>query len=359
MNRTRILIIGAGPVGLTAALEFAKKGIPVSIVEKRTEPSKLSRAVGIMPETLKKLGENVSNAILNECMPFKKINFHVDKKRYLGLDFTNRFDASETVVGLPQNRTEEIIAQELLNLGVKVEYGKAVSKVQTGEKLVNVWFDSNPEKQTYDWVIACDGKNSTTRQQLDIDYIGYDLDEEWSIADIELSESNYDYDALNLWMKLGKNNEVVISLPIGKNRVRILSMSKDCLKSIPVKLEVLRINRQGTFKVSARQAKQYKKGRVLLAGDAAHCHSPVGGKGMNLGIGDAVAAVDLILQGKEDLYEQIRHPVGARVIKETESIRKKAKSSNPLIKLVIKGLFLAINQFESLQMSAFKRTSKI
>ena len=354
-----ILIIGAGPTGLTAALQFAKNGITPTIVEKRESASTLSRAIGIMPKSLEKLGKNITEKILEESMPFMRINMNIDSKPTMNINLEGKVKESEVITGLPQDRTEEIIKEELKTFGIPIQYGTAVTDIETNDDFAEVWLNDEKDHRKFDWVIACDGVNSTVRTKLNIDYPGYDLEDDWSIGDVELNGQSYDYAANNVWMKIGKNYDTVVSLPIGQNRVRIISTSEDCLKTIPIDLDIRKTHRKGNFKVSIRQIETYKKGRVLFAGDSAHCHSPVGGKGMNLGIDDAVAAVNAILHGTTESYSKERHIVGAKVLNGSESLRKMIMSKNPLLKHFLKTMFGIVNSFSFLQKMAIKRISQL
>ncbi len=358
-NNQTILIIGAGPTGLTAALQFAKNGITPTIVEKRASASTLSRAIGIMPRSLKKLGKNITEKIMEESMPFFRINMNIDSKPAMNLNLQGKIKETEVLTGLPQDRTEEIIKEELKTFGTQIKYGTAVTDIKTNDDFAEVWFNDEKASKKFDWVIACDGVNSTVRNKLNIDYPGFDLENDWSIADVELNGQSYDYAANNVWMKIGKNYDAVVSLPIGQNRVRMISTTEDCLKTIPIDLDIRKTHRKGNFKVSIRQIENYKKGRVLFAGDSAHCHSPVGGKGMNLGIDDAVAAVNSILQGTTATYSKGRHVVGAKVLNGSEILRKMIMSKNPILKYLMKTMFGFVNSSTFLQKKAMRRISQL
>ncbi len=329
----KVLVIGAGPTGLTAALELAAHGVNCRIVERRTEPSKLSRAVGIMPATIEALEPlGVAGAILSEAMPLRRIRLMRCGKTLMSLDNRSAEFRDNVIIGLPQNRTEEILRDELAARNVQVEYGLTVNGVTTDDQTATVRFSDNTT-ETYDWVIAADGIKSIARDQLGIAYPGLDLPGEWSIADVDVG-GDFDPELVVLDIQ-APGNIFSMVLPIESRRARIVSSTPDALAALTQPLEIDNVRRTGTFRISIRQAETYRKGRVLLAGDAAHCHSPVGGKGMNLGIADAVSAARAIINDQVDEYSEERHRIGVVILRMTEAARAMAMSNNPFAKAVI------------------------
>jgi 2-polyprenyl-6-methoxyphenol hydroxylase-like FAD-dependent oxidoreductase len=329
----KVLVIGAGPTGLTAALELSAHGVNCRIVERRTEPSKLSRAVGIMPATIKALEPlGVAGAILSEAMPLRKIRLMRSGKTLMSLDNRSAEFRDNVIIGLPQNRTEEILRDELAARNVQVEYGLTVNGVTTDDQTATVRFSDNTT-ETYDWVIAADGIKSIARDQLGIAYPGLDLPGEWSIADVDVG-GDFDPELVVLDIQ-APGNIFSMVLPIESRRARIVSSTPDALAALTQPLEIDNVRRTGTFRISIRQAETYRKGRVLLAGDAAHCHSPVGGKGMNLGMADAVSAARAIINDQVDEYSEERHRIGVVILRMTEAARVMAMSNNPYAKAVI------------------------
>ena len=318
-EKPSILVIGAGPTGLTAALELARLGIQPDVVERRSEPSELSRAVGILPETIDKLMPSGAGAAIRaEAMKIQKINIYRGDRPLMRLDFTNAKYREHVMLGLPQNRTEELLREALQRFGGDVQYGREATEISTTDKVVSVQF-ADAKTRTYDWVIAADGLHSRMREALGIAYPGFDLDDEWSVADIDLE--GYDNESVTGWIQ-EPPGEFVFVIPIGRTRVRLAASTSDAIAALPVPLNITNIRRTGAFQIAIRQAETYKKGRVLLAGDAAHCHSPVGGRGMNLGIDDAIVAATSILNGTTDTYTEARHKIGRRVLRGSERGRK-------------------------------------
>ncbi len=353
----KVLVIGAGPVGLAAALELAFHGLTPELVEKRQGPSEFSRAVGIIPITRYNLRhEGVGDAILREAVPWRKMQFHRGDKVLLDLDLSAKIAPADCILGLPQDRTEVLIRNALSKLGVTTHFGTEALSLSTDDEAATVTL-SDGRSERYDWVIACDGKHSRMRQQLGIAYDGFDLDGTWSIADVDMGEG-FDCEQVRFWIQ-GHDGVIATCLPIEQRRARVLSSTTDAIAAIPVDLGIQHIRRTGTFSISVRQAASYRKGRVLLAGDAAHCHSPIGGRGMNLGIDDAIAAVRAILDDTVEFYSDERWPVGAKVIKQTELARKTVSSDGLAERLAVSAMMSTMQHFHALHAPLIKRMGEL
>ena len=205
-------------------------------------------------------------------------------------------------------------------------------------------------------MVGADGIHSIVRQSSGIGFPGYDLEEKWSIADLDLN-GGYDNERFSAWLR--SDGVATIIVPIESKRVRVVSSTPDALGSLPFSLDIKTVRRTGTFTISVRQAENYRCGKVFLAGDSAHCHSPVGGKGMNLGIADAVALANAIDEGTTEHYTEIRHPIGRRVIKATERARKSIQSRNPITRATTRLMFRVTDQFPRIQKLALRRLTRV
>ncbi|QFT55321.1 NAD(P)/FAD-dependent oxidoreductase [Microbulbifer sp. THAF38] len=326
----KVLIVGAGTTGLTAACALSFQGIDCQIIERRSQPSQLSRAVGIFPSTIELLSSiGVPADLFSEAVPMRGLQYLRNGRRLLFLDFSSKEFQGKAGLFLPQNRTEAILAGVLRKRGVDVQYGLQLTNIVSQNAAAIVEY-SNHDKETFDWVIGADGVHSLVRQKMKIRYPGQDLPEKWSIADVEVN--GHMPPSLVTVNLQEPGNSLSIVLPLGQGHVRVVSSKEDALSALPQPLDIKKIYSQGSFQISVRQAETYCKNRVLLAGDAAHCHSPVGGKGMNLGIADAVAAASAIIRGEVEQYACERHKIAKQVIRKTEFARKVVTSNNLLMK---------------------------
>lgn len=332
----RVLIVGAGPTGLTTALGFAQHGVLPEIVDAKDSPSWKSRAVVVLPRSIEVLNQTGVGAALEKAgMRITKVQIHRDEKRLIDLDMAEVLGESAYIIGLAQDETETIMSEHLARMGVSVSYGTEVVGVETTDHNARVTF-ADGTTRTYDWVVGADGVSSTVREALEIPYEGYELAEDWSIADVELTHE-CEYQQISAWLLAGDQitRDALVRVPIGKKRIRLVSSTPDSLDALPRELDIDTVRRSGMFKISVRNAQDYVRGRVVLAGDAAHTHSPVGGRGMNLGIEDGQAAAQAIVANTVTAYAATRRRKAIRVIRGTERIRKLAVSNNPFVVPVV------------------------
>lgn len=324
----RVLIVGAGPTGLTAAVELTRYGVIADVIERQEAASQLSRAVGILPSSMKIFARcGVADAIRQEAVPYQAAVFHEEDKRIARLNLTEDEDATYRLFGLAQDRTETHLRTAFESMGGQVRYATQLTGLTQNEPSVRA--SMGDQHADYDYVIGADGVHSTVRQTLDLAFRGHTLPEKWSIADVDCPDWPTP-EEFHGYMRSG--GRIVVVAPLEATRFRIVANTDNALATLPVPMRVSRIRREAAFHISVRQVDHYRVGRVFLAGDAAHCHSPVGGRGMNLGIADAAELAHCIVEGDLDGYQKIRHAAGRETIKLSERGRKILSSQNLLVR---------------------------
>ena len=329
----RVLIVGAGPTGLSAAVELARRGVIAKVIEKKSARSRLSRAVGILPHSLDLLmPSGVSERLLENGIKVKRLNFYNNKKHLSEISFQNTTFPRPYLLTLAQDKTEEILESVFSTLDGQVRYSTALTGInQSGNTVIAKFSQGNQEE--FDFILAADGTHSRTRQSAGLDFPGFELAQTWSIADVDADHWLHPYELTVCLLNKGQAGVVV---PLETNRYRLISNTADVLSSLPLPLNINTIRRRGQFKIAVRQLGSYRRGRVYFAGDAAHCHSPFGGRGMNLGIADAVEFATCLIDNSLDHYCEARHLAGLKAISESEQLRNIITTTNPLLSGLMK-----------------------
>ncbi|MDF2939661.1 MAG: Pentachlorophenol monooxygenase [Gammaproteobacteria bacterium] len=323
-----VLVIGSGPVGLAHAIELSRLGHPVRIIDKNPEPSPYSKAIVINPKTLSLLEASGASAKLIEqgikipCMRMHDANGKVLAEVHVDL-IKHHYPF---MLAVPQYVTEKVLTDVLAGFGVQIERAKEfIGFAQDGQSVIAEINTANGiESIKADYLIGADGAHSQVRKSLEIEFSGFAYDDQWNLADVTM---DWDQGDANVYML--KNGIALIIIRIAESRYRIISNHPDALSYLPKAAKVKQIFWQSDFKVSCRQVQSYQKGRVFLMGDAAHIHSPAGGRGMNLGIEDACILAALIDSEQTDQYSELRYPVGKKVIKLTSRLFRVATLKSP------------------------------
>ena len=342
----RILIVGAGPTGLTAAVELARRGVIPTVVDRRDGPSPLSRAVGITPRSLSILAASgAAEAILAEGVAMKTARVYDGDRLALSLPLISPNTNWPHLVALPQDRTERALLDALARHGGAARYGLALEAAEDrgGEALVRF---ADGSEAVFDHIVGADGVRSVVRAAAGIEFPGIDLAEDWSIADVDAEGWRHPDD---FTVFRGPPGEVAVVAPLGRGRFRVIANRPDALAALPVPMEVTNLRRAGRFTISVRQAEVYSKGRLHVAGDAAHCHSPVAGRGMNLGIADAAELARRLVEGGVDGYSALRHAEGRATIAATERGRKLLTAPDGLRRALVSGLLATADRIGPLK----------
>ncbi len=341
-NVAEVLIVGAGPTGLSLAITLRRHGIPVRIVDRAAQPSTVSKALALWSASLEALqGMGVVDRFVSEGQRLNALCVGEGGRRLATLAVGEGIDSAFPFpLLLPQSRTEALLTARLAELGVTVE--RSVELVGVGQDASGVTAtlrraDGSAEVVRTKYLAGCDGARSAVRQTLDIQFEGYTEPQTFLLADVKIDGGDLDHRSIYLWWH---NGGTIAMFPFGNEVWRIFSMRGDDSPEDdqPATLEEMQhcVDRYGPgglklsdpswlsiFRINERLAARYRAGRCFLAGDAAHIHSPAGGQGMNTGIQDAVnlgwkLAYVLNGAGDSDLlldsYEAERRPIARSVI---------------------------------------------
>lgn len=357
-NEPAVLIVGAGPTGLTLACELARRGVSFRIVEAAPAPQPGSRGKGVQPRSLEILDDLgvVERVLANGWLAMPMHSIAPDGQMTLGGlvpdSLMNRPDIPYPASLItPQWRVEEALRMRLAEFGGAVEFGTALVGFEQSEDGVSAVVEKNGTTETVTprWLVGCDGGHSAVRKQAGIGFEGETVDEvRMMIADLPVD--GLDRDAWYGW----RHEEGVVSLcPLPSTDlfqfVARTTPEEDAELSRQRMQEILerRTGRvdirlhepewSSRWRANVRLADRYREGHVFLAGDAAHIHSPAGGQGMNTGIQDAAnlgwklaavangAAPELL-----ETYEAERRPVALHVLALSNARLKEVLEKNEI-----------------------------
>ena len=330
MTEHAVVIAGGGPTGLMLAGELTLAGVDVVVVERRsTQELDGTRAGGLHARTVEMLDQRgIADRFVSAGERHPAVGF-----AYIRLDVTDLPTRHNYVLALWQRDFERILAGWIDELGVPILRGDEVVGLSQGDSAVAVELASG-ESLSAEYLVGCDGGRSVVRKAAGVDFPGVDASASFVIAEVEMAVEP----------EIGVRPEGGGIGPVDRERgggpygVVLKEPSADETRAPTLEyLRELLVAAYGTdfevhsptwisrFTDMSRQAACYRSGRVLLAGDAAHVHSPHGGQGLNLGVQDAVnlgwklaqVVKGISPEGLLDTYHAERHPVGARVLRNT------------------------------------------
>jgi 2-polyprenyl-6-methoxyphenol hydroxylase-like FAD-dependent oxidoreductase len=351
----QVLIVGAGPVGLTLAIELARYGVPIRVIDKAPARTDKSKALVLWSRTLELLARSGdASAFVDAGFKAEAVNIiagdqSIGRVEMGGIDTPFPFGLM-----LPQSETERLLEDRLSGFGIDVERRVELVEFKPGNDGVEARLTGPEGEETgsFEWLVGCDGAHSAVRHGLSLPFTGETLDSDWMLADVHMTGYPFpDSEASVYWHRDG----VFVIFPISPGRYRVLAdlPSSGAVQTPTPTLEQVQaiIDRRGPsglvafdpiwlagFRINGRKVADYRHGRVFLAGDAAHVHSPAGGQGMNTGMQDAFNLawkLAMVVHGQAgdellDSYSPERSGVGDEVLKSAGRLTTVGTLRNPL-----------------------------
>jgi 2-polyprenyl-6-methoxyphenol hydroxylase-like FAD-dependent oxidoreductase len=350
---TQVLIVGAGPVGLSLGVDLARRGVAIRIIDTLAEPTGESRAIVVHSRTLDHFAAlGVLDEIMAKAIISSGMEIHSGGRTIAAVEFDHIHAVRPYSVSLVQSETEAVLTARLQGLGAPVERPGSLTRYAAHDGGIDATV-ADPDGRTViiraQYLVGADGARSTVRhlsgQQLDGSFAGEDV----LLGDVE-ADHHYTRSRFHAFFSPGQTSGLLF--PLRGDRVRVFAqlppdtdparpLTADWVQNVMdergIQLCITGTHWLTRFELKHGQVPRYRAGRVFLAGDAAHIHSPAGALGMNTGIQDAInlgwkLATSLHPPDCErllDSYHLERHPVGASVVALTTQITKIATIKNP------------------------------
>ena len=338
-----VIIVGAGPTGLVLALWLARVGIRIRIIDRSAEPGTTSRAVALQARTLelyRQLG--FADKVVEAGLEFTAANLWARGRRAAHLEFGRLGKVTSPFpYGLiyPQDEHERFLIERLRELNVEVERSLELLDFEEREGRVVARLQGSTWEAAF--LAGCDGAHSAVRDKLGIGFPGGTYEHLFYVADVDAGGPLMDRE---LHVSVDESDFIALFPLKARGRARLIGtirraaekeeeenlgwddVSKGLLQRL--RIDVRRVNWFSTYRVHHRVASRFRRERVFLLGDAAHIHSPVGGQGMNTGIGDAVNLawkLAATLRGRAparilDTYEPERIGFAQRLVATTDRV---------------------------------------
>ncbi|WP_129667621.1 FAD-dependent oxidoreductase [Phytoactinopolyspora endophytica] len=362
---TDVLVIGAGPTGLTLALSLAQSGHDVTVVDNQAAGDNTSRAAVVHAHTLEALkASGVADRLAAQGIHAPRFTIRDRDRVLVPVPFDDLPTSYPYTLMVSQAATEAVLLERLTELGGRVLRPYTLAELDQDDDGVTATF-AGGEQIRAAYVVGADGMHSTVREQAGIQFSGATYGESFTLADVKLAGGAPDDEVILYFSTAGM--VVVAPLPGGVHRIvatvdeaphdpdtAFVQTLLDARGPKAERAEVREVIWGSRFRVHHRVADTYRDRRILLAGDAAHVHSPAGGQGMNAGITDAVAlgeTLGRVLAGESadtlDGYTATRRPVALQVVGLADRLTRLATAGHALrpLRNVVLGLLGRIPVF--------------
>lgn len=377
---TDVLIVGAGPVGLFLANECARRNLRWRLVEERASQSEHSKALAIFPRTLEIFDmAGIVSPFLEKANRVTRIAVITHDRTLARMKFEPAGSPYSFVAMVPQDVTERLLVEELLRKGGSIDYETEFVSAEQNEHSVDATVEhrGGSSKVRASVVVGCDGAHSTVRHQLNLPFEGAEYRGTFLLADIE---TNPELPADEMQLRPSELGPLAI-FPMSATRRRVVATidhtegeapSLELVRNIltqraPRGIEARALHWSSYFRIHHRQVARLSEGRMFIAGDAAHIHSPFGGQGMNTGLHDVwnlAWKLDLFLRGYGnqqllDSYSSERLPVIKNVIETTHLLTKVMGTPNKLAQVLRDTVIPMVSHLAPFQHAFVQRLSEL
>ncbi|MEV5336623.1 FAD-dependent oxidoreductase [Streptomyces werraensis] len=370
--RPRAVVVGAGPVGLTAAHELARRGVTVRLIDAADAPARTSRAVAAHPRTLETFAQmGIADAVIARGRRNRAFTMYAGGRRLVRLeaDYSTMPTSHPYSLVIAQTDTEEELRRAVARHGVDVEWGTRLTSFEQDDDRVvlHLTRDGRDERVETSWLVGCDGGHSTVRKLLGLQLLGQSS-ETWMLADAPV-DTDLPPDTI-YWAHTG--SQALMMVPYAQDgHWRLLDTAPgpgaagDVAGRLAAKLSAglgrtVRVGEPrwtSVFTFQQRMVRRMQQGRVFVAGDAAHVHSPASGQGMNTGIQEAynlawkLAQVDQGHAGRAllDTYSEERVPIGEALLGSTRTATRLVQLKNLLASLALPAVFTVVRNVPRLR----------
>jgi 2-polyprenyl-6-methoxyphenol hydroxylase-like FAD-dependent oxidoreductase len=375
-----VLIVGAGPVGLFLANECARRGLAWRLVEERPTQSVHSKALAIFPRTLEIFDmAGLVGPFIAAANPVTVVAIFSHGRPLAHMRFTPEESPYRLVAMVPQDVTERLLAEQLQRRGGVIEYETSlVSAVQDHDR-VNVTLDRKGQRLELSarFVVGCDGAHSTVRHLLDLPFAGMAYEATFLLADVQTNETLPANEMQLCPSELGPaaifpmsatRRRIVATIDQAEGEVPSLELVQRILRErAPAGFEALALHWSSYFRIHHRHVAQLSVGRMFVAGDAAHIHSPFGGQGMNTGLQDVwnlAWKLDLALNGRAtdqllESYTAERLPVIKQVIDTTHFLTRAMGTPNRFAQAIRDTMIPMVSRLAPFQHAFVQRLSEL
>ena len=330
---TRVAIVGAGPTGLALAIALARAGVDFVLLDRQAEGANTSRAAVVHARTLEVLDTlGASAELMRRGLVVDRFTVRDGRRALARLSFAKLPTSHPYTLMVPQSETEEVLLARLRELGGDVHRPYEVAAAEQDTDGVTLTMASG-ETLRAQYAVGADGMHSAIREAAGIGFTGSSYEQSFVLADVTMDWApGRDEVSLNFHA-----DGLVVVAPLPHGRYRIVAIVDEAPAApdaayvqalldarSPGLARVTGVAWGSRFRVHHRVADAYRAGRLLLAGDAAHVHSPAGGQGMNTGIQDAYALGRALAEDRLDDYEAVRRPVARRVVAFTDRMTRVA-----------------------------------